>query len=159
MKKVLMGVLLLGLIAAVSATPAWAQGKKVVFSLNGGAMTYIGSEGSFGGALLTLSPQIDIQVTRGFVISPEAMFLTDTEFSGLVALPGVMFNYQGKGFFAGVGVVLPVSITGELGAGTLLPKLNLGYRNRHINFTLYLLTPTEALFSENLIGASLGYRF
>jgi hypothetical protein len=159
MKKVLMGVLLVGLLAAVAAAPAWAQEKKVEFGLHAGVMTWLESGESFSGVLLTLSPQVDIHVTKGFMISPEAMFLTDTHFSGLVALPGVMFNYTGRGFFAGAGVVLPVAISGGLDAGTLLPKLNIGYRGPHVTLTAYLITSTEALFSENLIGASLGYRF
>lgn len=159
MKKVFAVLLVVGLAAGLGAGRAFAQNKKVEFSLHAGAMTYVGEWGSFEGALLTLSPQVDIHVTRGFMISPEAMFLTDTDFSGLVALPGVLFNYLGKGFFAGAGVVLPVSISGELGVGTLLPKFNIGLRGRHFNLTAYLITSTEAMFRNNLIGTSLGYRF
>ncbi len=159
MKKVFAVLSVVGLVAGLGAGRAFAQDKKVEFSLNAGAMTTLGGEISFAGVLLTLAPQVDIHVTKGFMVSPEAMFLTDTEFSGVVALPGVLFNYLGKGFFAGAGVVLPVSISGGLGAGTLLPKLNIGYRGRHVNLTAYLITSTEAMFSMNLIGASLGYRF
>lgn len=159
MKKAVMVVMVIVMAAVWSAGQAFAQDKKVEFSLNAGAMTLLGGDISFAGVLLTLGPQVDIHVTKGFMISPEAMFLTDTGFSGVVALPGATFNYLGKGFFAGAGVVLPVSISDGLGAGNLLPKFHLGYRGRHVNLAAYLITSTEAMFSLNLIGASLGYRF
>jgi len=159
MKKVALAVLVMGLAAGIGAGQAFAQEKKVEFSLNAGAMTTLGEDISFAGVLLTLTPQVDIHVAKGFMISPEAMFLTDIEFSGVVALPGVMFNYLGKGFFAGAGVVFPVSITDGFGTGSLLPKLNLGYRGGHVNLTAYLITDTAAMFSINLVGASIGYRF
>jgi hypothetical protein len=122
-------------------------------------MGLVAGIGAGRAVLLILGPQVDIHVTKGFMISPEAMFLTDTEFTGVSALPGVIFNYLGNGFFAGAGVILPVSISDGLGAGNLLPKFNLGYRGRHVNLTAYLITSTEAMFSLNLIGASIGYRF
>lgn len=159
MKKVVLAVLVMGLAAGIGTGQAFAQEKKVEFSLNAGAMTLIGGDISFAGVLLTLTPQVDIHIAKGFMISPEAMFLTDIEFSGVVALPGVMFNYLGKGFFAGAGIVFPVSITDGFGTGSLLPKVNLGYRGRHVNLTAYLITDTAAMFSINLVGASLGYRF
>jgi hypothetical protein len=159
MKKVVLAVLMVGLAVGLGAGQAFAQEKKVEFSLNAGAMTLLGGDISFAGVLLTLSPQVDIHVAKGFMISPEAMFLTDVEFSGVIALPGVLLNYVGRGFFAGAGVVFPVSISDGFGTGSLLPKLNLGYRGRHVNLTAYLITDTAALFSLNLIGASLGYRF
>ena len=159
MKKVVLAVLVMGLAAGIGTGQALAQEKKVEFSLNAGAMTLIGGDISFAGVLLTLTPQVDIHIAKGFMISPEAMFLTDIEFSGVVALPGVMFNYLGKGFFAGAGIVFPVSITDGFGTGSLLPKVNLGYRGRHVNLTAYLITDTAAMFSINLVGASLGYRF
>lgn len=159
MIKVVMVVMAIIMVAAGGAGQAIAQDKKVELSLNAGAMTPLGGNISFAGVLLTLGPQVDIHVTKGFMISPEAMFLTDTEFSGFVALPGAMFNYLGNGFFVGGGVVLPVAIANGLGAGVLLPKLNIGYRGNHVSLTAYLITSTEAMFSMNLIGASLGYRF
>lgn len=159
MKKMATGVLIAFFAAAVAASPARAQGKKVEFGLHAGVMSWLGGGESFSDVLLTLSPQVDIHVTRGFMISPEAQFLADTEFSTAAVLPGVMFNYLGGGFYAGVGVVVPVSISEGLDTGTMLPKLNLGYRGRHVNLGVYLITSTEAMFSDNLVGASLGYRF
>jgi hypothetical protein len=154
MKKAVLAVLVLGLAAGIGAGPAFAQEKKVEFSLNAGVMTDFYSVG------VALSPQVDIHVTKGFMISPEAMVVTDFQFSGALLLPGVMFNYTGKGFFAGAGAVVPILISEYWsGSGDLLPKLNIGYRGRHVNLTAYLLTSTARLFSENLVGATIGYRF
>jgi len=159
MKKVGLVFLVLGMLAGTAVQQANAQDKKVDFSLNLGVMSFYGGEFSFSGFGLTLSPQVDIHVTKGFMISPEAMFLTDFEFSGVVGFPGVIFNYLGKGFFVGGGVVLPVAISGEVGVGELLPKFNIGYHGRHINLTAYTITSFNGIFRWGLVGASLGYRF
>jgi len=154
MKRVVLAVLVMGLAAGIGTGQAFAQEKKVEFSLNAGVMIVSEDVG------IALSPQVDIHVTKGFMISPEAMAVTDFQFSGALLLPGVMFNYTGKGFFAGVGAVIPILISDYWsGAGDLLPKLNIGYRGRHVNLTAYLITSTARLFSENLVGATIGYRF
>ena len=158
MKKVMLMVLVVGLVAGLGTRQAFAQDKKVEFSLNLGAMTFYGEE-SFSAFGLTLSPQVDIHVAKGFMISPEFMFVTDTHFSGVVGLPGVMFNFVGKGFFAGAGVALPVVISGEMGVGELVPKVNLGYRGAGITLTVYTITTFNEIFQWGLVGASLGYRF
>jgi hypothetical protein len=160
MKKVILAVVVAGLVFGTGFRPAYAQDKKAEFSLNLGVMSYLGGEGSFSGALLTLTPQVDIHVTQGFMISPEAMVLTDFHFSGVIGLPGVILNYTGKGFFVGAGVVVPVAISeGDAGVGNIVPKFNIGYRARHVNLTAYLITDTKRIFSDNLVGASIGYRF
>jgi len=158
MKKVGLVFLVMGMLAGAAAQQAYAQDKKVEFSLNLGAMSFYGEE-SFSAFGLTLSPQVDIRVAKGFMISPEFMFVTDTSFSGVVGFPGVMFNFVGKGFFAGAGVVLPVVVSGEMGVGELVPKINLGYRGAKITLTVYTITTFNEIFQWGLVGASLGYRF
>jgi len=154
MKKLVMVVLAAALMAGLGTSGAFAQVKKVEFSLNAGVMIFPEDVG------VALSPQVDIHVTKGFMISPEAMAVTDFQFSGALLFPGVMFNYTSKGFVVGVGAVVPVMISDYWsGTGDLLPKLNIGYRGRHVNLTAYLLTSTAQLFSENLVGATIGYRF
>ena len=159
MKKVSLVLLAVAMLAAAGAQQANAQDKKVEFSLNLGVMSFYGGEFSFSDFGLTLSPQVDIHVTKGFMISPEAMFLTDFEFSGVVGFPGVIFNYTGKGFFVGGGAVLPVAISGDVGVGELLPKFNIGYRGRRISLTVYTITSFNGIFQWGLVGASVGYRF
>jgi len=154
MKKVVLAVLVMGLAVGIGTGQAFAQDKKVEFSLNAGVMIVSEDVG------VALSPQLDIHVTKGFMISPEAMVVTDFQFSGALLFPGVMFNYTSKGFVVGVGAVVPVMISDYWsGTGDLLPKLNIGYRGRHVNLTAYLMTSTARLFSENLVGATIGYRF
>ncbi len=163
MKKVMVMVLAVGLVVALGTGQAFAQGKKVEFSLNLGVMTDLGPDSSFSEALFTFAPQVDIHLSPALMLSPEIMVITDDGFSfdPLLLYPGVLLNYTAKGgFFAGAGVVLPVIFwEGESDTGDLLPKINLGYRGNHFNLTAYLLTDTESLFKYNLIGLSAGYRF
>ena len=159
MKKVGLMVLVVGMLAGAAVQLAYAQDKKVEFSLNLGVMTYLGSGDSFADFLLAFSPQLDIHVTKGFMISPEVMVVTDTHFSGAIGYPGVILNYTGKGFFVGAGVVLPVAITEDAGVGSIVPKINIGYRGKKVNLTAYLITSTQQMFSDNLVGATIGYRF
>ena len=84
------------------------------------------------------------------MISPEFMFLTDSSFSGVIGLPGVMFNYVGKGFFVGAGPCCRSRSPKTAGAGELLPKINIGYRGGHINFTVYTITAFNGFFKYGL---------
>jgi hypothetical protein len=159
MKKVLLVVLAVAVAVGIGAGGAFAQDKKVEFVLNIGAMTFYGGDLSFSGVGLVAGPQVDIHVTKGFMISPEFTFLTDTHFSGVVGLPGATLNYVGRGFFIGAGVVLPVSISEGLGVAELLPKVHLGYHGRKINLSLYTITAFNGMFRYGLVGVNLGYRF
>jgi hypothetical protein len=159
MKRVVLMVLVATLAVGLGAGRVFAQEKKVEVGLYVGAMTFYGGDLSFSGVGLTAGPQIDIHVTKGFMISPEFMFLTDTEFSGVAGLPGVTLNYLGKGFFIGAGAVLPVSISEGLGVAELLPKIHLGYHGRKVSLSVYTITAFNGFFKYGLAGASLGYRF
>lgn len=162
MKKVIMGIVALGLLAGGALQPAYAKGKKVDFSLNIGVMTDLGGGESFSEALFTFSPQADFHVSEHFMVSAEAMVITNDEFrfNPFFLYPGVLLSYTSKGFFVGGGVVLPVIFyEGESDTGDLLPKIHFGYRHKHLNFTAYLLTDTDELFKYNLIGLSVGYLF
>ena len=162
MKKAMVMVAAVVFLAGLAALPGFSQEKKVEFSLNLGVMTDLGSEGSFSEALFTFAPQVDFHVTRGFMISPEVMLITDDSFSfdPLLLYPGVLLNFTSKGFFVGGGVVLPVIFWKDgTDTGDLLPKINIGYRGPHVNVTAYLLTDTHEFFKYNLVGLSAGYRF
>ena len=163
MKKVFSVLLAVALVVGLGAGRAFAQGKKVEFSLNLGIMTDLGSEGSFSDVAFTFGPQVDIHVTPAFMISPEVWVMTDDHFSfdPLQLYPGVILNYVSKGgLVIGAGVVLPVYFwEGESDTGDLTPKINVGFRGNHFNVTAYLLTDTHELFKYNLIGLSAGYRF
>lgn len=163
MKKVFLVLSAAALVAGLGAGPAFAQGKDVEFSLNLGAMTDLGSNGSFSDVLFTFSPQVDAHISPAFMISPEVMLITDDSFSfdPILLYPGVILNFTSEsGFFVGAGAALPVAFgDGDTETGDLLPKINLGYRGSHFNMTAYLLTSTEEMFDDNLVGLSVGYRF
>jgi hypothetical protein len=165
MKKVLMGVLLLGLIAAVSATPVWAQGKKVDFSLNLGVQTNIWSGTSFDNAWFTLDARVGIPLGKMWEVSPELMYAVDDSFDfGFGWLyPGVLINFKSGGFFVGAGAVLPVVFgEGESDTMNISPKINLGYHFGKVKLTAYLIIFTESgldFFDMNQAGVTIGYRF
>ncbi len=159
MKKVVMAVLAAALMAGLGTTGAFAQEKKVEFSLNAGAMTFYGGEFSFSRAAFAAGGQLDIHVTKGFMISPDLMFVTDTNFLDVLGLAGATLNYVGNGFFIGGGAVLPFAVSGEAGVGALLPKVHLGFRGSHVVLTVYTITAFNAIFQYGLLGASLGYKF
>lgn len=155
MKKVFMVFLAAVLWAAWGAGQALAQDKKVEFSLNAGTLTLYGGSETFEAFGLTCGLQVDIHATKGFMISPEFMFLTGY---GLAGFAGATFNFVGRGFFIGGGAVLHLSISGGLGVGELLPKVHLGYHGRKINLGLYI-TPIEGIFQYGLVGANIGFKF
>lgn len=159
MNRTVLVVLAVVLAVGMGAGQAAAQDKKVEVVLNVGAMTFYGGDLSFSGLGLTAGTQIDIHVTKGFMISPEFSLVTDSHFSGAAGLPGVTFNYCGRGFFIGAGAVLPVSISEGLGVSELLPKVHLGYHGRKFNFGVYTITAFNGIFQYGLVGANLGYRF
>ena len=157
MKRIVSVALAAGIVSLSGFGPAYAQDKTVEFSLNVGTMTAIGGDASLSSFAFTVSPQVDIRVAKRFAISPEAMFITD--FFNVAALPGVLLNYMGKGFFAGGGAVLPVAIAGGVGFGNVMPKVNIGYRGRDFNLTAYAVGAFEGVLQWGLVGASVGYRF
>jgi len=159
MKKIILAVFVVCLVAGWGTGQAFSQDKKVEFSWNLGIMSsYYGEEllSAFG---FTLSPQVDIHVSKGFMIIPEFMFLMNISFSGGGCFPGVMFNFVGKGFFAGAGIVLPVAISHAIDVVELVPKINIGYRGAKITLTVYTITTFKEIFQWGLVGTSLGYRF
>ena len=162
MKKAMVMVVAVVFLGGSVALPGFSQEKKVEFSLNLGVMTNLDPDDSFSDLMFTFAPQVDFHVTRGFMISPEVMVITDDGFSfdPLLLYPGVLLNYTSKSFFVGGGFVLPVMFWEDgTDTGDLLPKINIGYRGPHLNVTAYLLTDTHEFLKYNLIGLSAGYRF
>jgi opacity protein-like surface antigen len=163
MKRTMVVLLAVALLPGLGARQAQAQDKKIEFSLNLGAMTYVGGDADFfSDILIMVSPQLDIHLAKRLMISPEVMLGTDFQFNGVYVFPGVILNYIGKGVFAGAGIIVPIAVNlGWWGAEVDPPglKLNLGYRGNHINLTAYLITEFQGMFSDNLIGVGVGYRF
>jgi hypothetical protein len=153
MRKVMFVALILSLVAGLGSRPVHAQDKKVEFSLNLGVVA-----SSPEGIRLVLSPQLDIHPTKRLMISAEAMFCM---IGDLTIYPGVIINYTVKRVFAGLGIALPIApnLFGGAEVDAPLLKLNIGYRGKRINLTTYLMTSTQEIFSENLVGATIGYRF
>jgi hypothetical protein len=169
MKKLFAALLVVGILAVAAAGPAWAQDKKVTFSLNAGVQTNIFNGSSFDNVAFTVDARVGLRLGRSFEISPEVMtvFSYGTLFDGsggTLLYPGVMLNYRSQNFFAGVGAVLPWAFfEGTSDTGNPAPKINIGYTFPNgIQLTVYYLTWTESgisLFDIGFAGVTLGYRF
>jgi hypothetical protein len=159
MKRVLVG-LLLGVLLVGGA---WAQGheKNVEFTLSLGVQTDLSSASSFSDALFTMAANLDVHLGRSVMISPEVMVVThDFDFGSVIIYPGAILNFKFGAAFIGAGLVLPVLVTsGSSDTGDLSPKINLGVRAGHITLMAYLITNTDEIFKNNLIGASVGVTF
>jgi len=168
MKKVFMGLLVIGVVTGLAVAPAWSQDKKVGFSLNAGVQTNVWDGSSFDQAVFTLDGRVAIALGRSFEISPEfmAVFNYGSYFdtSGATLLyPGLMLHFKSQGFFAGLGFVLPwLFYDGGSDSGDISPKIDIGYKFGKLQVTAYMITWTEAgidFLDVNWVGLTLGYRF
>jgi hypothetical protein len=165
MKKVVLGLAVMGLLVGGAFTGAQAQGRRPAFSLNLGAHTNLFSETSFDNFWFTMDARVGIPVSRLLEFSTEIMAMVDDSlnFSAVWLYPSAVLNVKLGDFFVGAGAVLPIVFYDEgADSGTLTPKINLGYRNRNLILTFYFLTSIEkyAGFLEyNYIGATVGYLF
>jgi len=161
--------LVAGILAVAAAGPAWAQDKKVAFSLNAGVQTNLFNGSSFDKVVFTVDGRVGLRLGHSFELSPEfmAVFSYGTLFGGsggTMLYPGAMLNYRSNNFFVGVGAVLPWAFfEGTSDTGNPAPKINIGYTFPNgIQVTAYYLTWTESgtnLFDIGFAGVTLGYRF
>lgn len=168
MKKVLMVLLVIGVVAAGAVGPAWSQGRKVDFSLNAGVQTNIFAGSSFDKIWFTLDGRFGILVTKSFEISPEFMGVFHYGFGdgpfGTILYPGIMLNYRSEmGFFVGAGAVLPWAVSKDSSeTGRIAPKVNIGYSYGRIQLTAYFIAWNEQgidFLDMNFAGVTAGYRF
>jgi|WetSurSiteA1Bulk_404760.scaffolds.fasta_scaffold28762_2 hypothetical protein len=171
MKKVLMGVLIVGVVMAVAAAPARSQDKKVNLNLNAGVQTNLSDlafpqTSAFGKAWLTVDARLGVSLGKSMEISPEVMAVLDwgwgwggldTDEGGLLLYPGVLLNFRSQRFFAGAGVVLPIEISDGAETGDVAAKINAGYRSGHFQATAFFVAWNEHDFLGS--GITLGYRF
>jgi len=164
MKKVVIGLVVLGLVAVI---PAWSQQDK--FSLNFGLQTNICEWSSFDDIAFTLDARLSSKLSKPLNISFELMTMYNYGsffpwgMDIWVIYPGVMLNYEFGRWFAGLGAVWPFIIgEGEVDVMTPAPKLNVGYKFGRWQVTAYIITWTGegyGFLDWNWAGLSLGYRF
>ncbi len=165
MKKMVMGLLVVGMSAGIAFAQTAESGRKPEFSLNLGVQTNISRGSSFDNAWFSLDARAGIPVGASLEISPEVMATVDDsfDFKAVWIYPGAMVNYKIGNFFLGAGAVLPiVFFEGDSDAGRIAPKVNIGYRQGHFMLTAYVFTWTEEGFGFldlNSAGATIGYRF
>ena len=167
MRKVVLGLLVVGLLAA--GLFAQAPEKKWAFSVNLGIQTNLWRGSTFDEGQGTVDVRAGYRLGKSFEISPEVMYATGykfhTDFSFLY--PGVMLNYVGREFFVGAGAVIPVTFGGDSSSsGNPAPKFNIGFYHNHLQATAYIIMWTEKdpygywnFPHFNFAGLSVGYRF
>lgn len=158
MRKFFFSLMVIGPLLGGISQKAQAQDKVRAFNLNIGTVTHM----SFGDVYFTLGVGFDSQIGEYIMISPEIQLLSNKfRFDSFPILPGIILNLKLKNFFVGTGVIFPFRISGDGGikSGNLAAKINAGFRINRLKLTLYLITPFENLFEENLLGASIGIVF
>ena len=169
MKKVFAALLVVGILAVAAANPAWAQDKKVTFSLNAGLQTNIFNGSSFDKVVFTVDGRLGLRLGGSFELSPEVMavfsYLSLFEGSGgTLIYPGILLNYRSNNFFIGAGAVLPWAFYGgSSDSGRIAPKVNIGFTFPNgVQVTAYYLCWNEAgisLFDIGFAGVTIGYKF
>jgi len=160
-KKVLCGLLVMGLLAG--GAQLRAQGRKTEVSLNVGVQTNVYSGSSFDGAMFSLDARVGIPIGR-FQIGPEIMAVVDDSFrGGYLLYPGAMLNFLAGRFFVGAGAVVPIAHAyGETETGRIAPRVNIGYNLGHFKLTAFFIMYNERyidFLDVNFLGATVGYRF
>lgn len=170
MKKLSWVMLVAGLVAGLGSPQAFAQGKKVEFSLNLGLQANLGQENSFEHIWPTLDLRAGIRLGESIRISPEFMAVVfgkfESDFGYALLYPAVMLNYTGPKFFVGAGVVLPIWIgDGIAGTENPAPKINLGWKLGKFMLTAYAIIYVKVhdgfygLPKYTYLGTTAGYRF
>jgi hypothetical protein len=166
MKKFSGLLVMMGFLAGLALAVEGPQ--EPTFSINAGVQTNFWRNTSFDLLLGTLDVRVGLWLGRSLQISPEIMYVTghDFHFDYGYLYPGVMLNYVSNGFFAGAGVVLPVTYGSEVRTSNPAPKINIGFAKGGFMFTAYIIMWTESTWTGfydfpnlNYIGATFGYRF
>jgi hypothetical protein len=165
MKKMVMGLLVVGMLAGGAFAQTGEKSHGPEFSLNLGVQTNLFKGSSFDNAWFTLDARAAFPIGGSLEISPEVMATVDDsfDFKAVWIYPGAMLNYRLGNFFIGAGAVLPiVFFEGDSNTGNIAPKANIGYRLGNLMLTAYFVAWTEAgidFLDLNFVGATIGYRF
>ncbi len=155
MKK---AIVLVSLLLLASGLCAAGTGANLVLNL--GVMTDDGF--SFRPFIWTAGLELDLQIGKYLMLSPEATLAANGfKFKEFLLYPGAVLNFTTGSFFAGGGLVKGIFI----GSGQAFVddkfslKLNAGFLTENLKLTAYAITTFDNLFSDMLVGASLGFRF
>jgi hypothetical protein len=160
MKKMISVLIVMGLGIAGTTQAASGQAKGLTLSLNAGGVTNISNNFSGSGALMTIGGRADVRLGKSFLVSPELQaFFCPLNPSCGIFNPALTLTWFSRGVFIGAGVAFPVFVGGGESEGLgASPKINLGFRDKHTDITIFVLLHYNRQ-PNNIVGASLGYVF
>ncbi len=155
MKK---AIVLVSLLLLASGLCAAGTGTNLVLNL--GVMTDDGF--TFDPFIWTAGLELDLQLGKYLMLSPEVTLAQNGfKFKEFLLFPGAVLNFTPGSFFVGGGLVKGIYIgSGQaFVADDFSLKLNAGFLTENLKLTAYAITTFDNLFSDMLVGASLGFRF
>jgi hypothetical protein len=154
MKKAL--VLFCGLLLV---SGLFAEANKMTIGINFGTMT--DKNFKFDPFFWTAGAELDIPFGHALMFSPEATLVGyKFEFKEFFLFPAAILNVMFSNFFAGGGLTKGFYIgSGSATAITdVALKVNAGILSDSLKITAYIITPFNDLFTDMIIGATIGFR-
>jgi hypothetical protein len=154
MKKAL--VLLCGLLLV---SGLFADSNKMTVGINFGTMT--DKNLSFNPFWWTAGAELDIPLGHALMFSPEATLVGyKFAFKEFFLFPAAILNVMLSNFFVGGGLTKGFYIgSGSATAITdVALKLNAGFLSDSLKLTAYIITPFNDIFTDMLVGFTIGFR-
>jgi hypothetical protein len=154
MKKML-GVILLSLIV-ISVTSLPAMGTSTEWFHKYGILL----DDSLNYIYFYFGVNADINLSKSFMITPEANLFVKPICRVIYFEPAVLFQVKVKNVFIGAGPMKLFRVAGD----KLIPefwglKLNFGMWLHNMRIRLMTFSPFDALFKDNYIAAQVGFAF
>lgn len=158
MKKVIVSIVIL--LAVMAAVPQTARAAGVYnFYIRTGLITE--DDFSFSPLLWTAGANLDINLGPMLMLSPECdIIVHEFNFSPVWLTPAVTLNLRFSGLFVGAGLAKFVAIgSGYTLSSDFLFKLNGGFKTDSFKLQVYTLSSFDSLFSDMVVGFTLGFGF
>lgn len=160
MKKIVVVFAMLCLTAGLAAPRVHAETDAQLYA-NFGIIT--DDSFKFNDFFWNLGLNLDLTLNDLLILSPELNLVTyKFKFKAFLLEPAVLLNLKfSENFFAGAGIskFMVISEGDYLGATDWALKLNIGFMGEYFKFRLYLSTPFDHVFKDNLIGFQVGISF
>ena len=106
---------------------------------------------------------LDLSLNNILMLSPELNLVTHKfKFKAFLLEPAVLLNLKlSENFFVGGGITkfLAIASGDYYGSTDMAVKLNIGIISEYFKFRIFLITPFNDFFKDNLIGFSAGISF
>ena len=160
MKRVSVFVVVVGMLGGLAAPGIHAETDAQLFA-NLGIIT--DDSFKFNDFFWNLGLNLDLTLNDLLILSPELNLVTyKFKFKAFLLEPAILLNLKfSENFFAGGGIskFMVISEGDYLGSSEWAMKLNIGFIGEYFKFRIYLSTPFDNVFKDNLIGLQFGISF